>query len=67
MMEHPAEPDGAQAWDVWECTVCLHLYDEQAGDPEHSIPPGTRFADLPDDWQCPDCGLAKQFFKKLVH
>ena len=54
------------AWEVWECSVCLHLYSEADGDPDHGIAPGTRFADLPGDWRCPDCGLEKQFFKKLA-
>ena len=40
----------------WKCPVCGHIYDEAEGDPEQGVPPGTRLADLPEDWVCPDCG-----------
>jgi rubredoxin len=51
--------------DKWECLVCGYIYDPEVGDPEHNIPPGTRFEDLPDDWVCPVCGAPKdQFVKK---
>ena len=36
-----------------------------AGMPEHGIAPGTRFEDLPDDWECPDCGVGKADFYLL--
>ena len=26
---------------------------------DSGIAPGTRFEDIPDDWQCPECGAAK--------
>ena len=29
------------------------------------IPPGTRFEDIPDDWECPDCGIRKDSFTRL--
>lgn len=44
---------------TYECTICGHLYDEAQGDPSQGIPPGTVWADLPDDWVCPDCGAGK--------
>lgn len=44
------------------CLVCGHTYDEALGDPESAIAPGTRFAALPDDWCCPDCGAGKEDF-----
>jgi rubredoxin len=47
---------------LWECQVCGLIYDEALGWPEEDIPPGTRWADLPDDWTCPDCGAAKADF-----
>lgn len=46
----------------WECLVCGFIYDEAVGWPEEDIPPGTRWADIPDDWSCPDCGAAKRDF-----
>ena len=42
------------------CTVCGYIYDEEAGDPDNGIEPGTLFADLPDDWECPLCSVGKE-------
>jgi hemerythrin-like domain-containing protein/rubredoxin len=50
---------------VYECTVCGYKYDPALGDPEHGIPGGTSFADLPDDWICPLCGAEKDMFERL--
>jgi rubredoxin len=49
----------------WRCTVCDYIYDEVAGDPERGIVSGTPFVDLPSDWICPDCGVAKEFFERI--
>lgn len=49
----------------WECIVCGWIYDEAAGDPEHGIPAGTRWKDVPDDFLCPDCGVGKEDFELL--
>lgn len=49
----------------WECTVCGFIYDEDKGDPETGIPPGTKFENLPDDWECPLCGAEKSMFRQL--
>ncbi|WP_375595160.1 rubredoxin [Algihabitans albus] len=40
-------------------TECGYLFDPAIGVPEHEIPPGIAFADLPDDWECPECGAPK--------
>lgn len=45
------------------CTVCGWVYDPAIGDPENGIAPGTSFADLPDDWVCPECGVGKDMFE----
>ena len=45
------------------CIVCGHVYSEALGDPEHGIAPGTLWADVPDTWTCPDCGVAKSDFE----
>ncbi len=34
------------------------------GDPDSGIKPGTKFEDLPDDWECPVCGASKSDFEK---
>jgi rubredoxin len=46
----------------WICLACGHVYEEAKGSPEHGIPAGTAFADLPEDWDCPFCGSDKQHF-----
>jgi len=38
---------------------CGYIYDPAEGDPEHGIPPGTAFEDLPEEWVCPVCGREK--------
>lgn len=45
------------------CTVCGWVYDPAVGDPDNNIKPGTAFADLPDDWICPECGASKDEFE----
>lgn len=47
------------------CTVCDWVYDPAVGDPENGIEPGTPFADLPDSWTCPECGVGKDLFEPL--
>lgn len=47
----------------WQCLVCGFIYDETAGAPEEGLAPGTRWADIPEDWVCPDCGVAKSEFE----
>lgn len=44
------------------CVVCGHVYDEAEGDPDTGIAPGTLWADVPDDWVCPECGATKEDF-----
>ena len=46
------------------CTVCEYVYAEEKGDPENGIAPGTKFEDLPDDYECPLCGVGKEMFEK---
>jgi rubredoxin len=47
---------------LWECTVCGFVYSERLGLPDEGIPPGTAWADISDDWVCPDCGTSKADF-----
>lgn len=49
----------------WKCTVCGYIYNEDEGDPENSINPGTKFEDLPESWICPLCGATKDMFEKI--
>jgi len=49
----------------YECNVCGYIYDPDLGDPENSIPPGTPFENLPEDWLCPVCSVGKEDFSEL--
>lgn len=51
------------AFAKWECTVCGFIYDEEQGLPELGIAPGTRWEDVPEDFECPDCGIGKDYFQ----
>ncbi len=47
------------------CVICGFVYDEAQGYPEGGIPPGTRWEDVPETWQCPDCGASKSEFEMM--
>ena len=47
----------------YECP-CGYIYDEEKGDPENGIAPGTSFDELPEDYVCPLCGAGKEEFRK---
>ena len=49
----------------WRCIICGYIYDEDEGDPDNGIEPGTKFEGLPDDWVCPLCGAPKDQFEKI--
>jgi rubredoxin/flavin reductase (DIM6/NTAB) family NADH-FMN oxidoreductase RutF len=51
--------------DKYKCEVCGYIYDPEKGDPDGGIKPGTKFADIPDDWTCPVCGAEKNQFKPI--
>ena len=41
----------------YRCTICGHIYDDDVEE--------VKFADLPDDWVCPVCGVTKDKFEKI--
>ena len=43
----------------WECVICGFIYDEEQGRPEEGLAPGTKWEDVPQDWECPDCGTSR--------
>jgi rubredoxin len=47
------------------CTVCQWVYDPEEGDPDNGVAPGTPFAEIPEDWVCPECGAEKSEFEVL--
>jgi rubredoxin len=38
-----------------QCPECGFVYDDALGDSFSGYPAGTAFADLPADYNCPDC------------
>lgn len=44
------------------CQACGFIYDEDLGDPDRGIKPGTKFSDLPEDYTCAWCGAGKDLF-----
>jgi rubredoxin len=52
--------------DKYICTVCGYVYDPEKGDSSSNVAPGTAFENLPDDWVCPECGIGKDQFEKIV-
>lgn len=49
----------------WICIICGLIYDEAIGWPDDGIAPGTRWADVPVDWICPECGVTKDYFEMI--
>lgn len=49
----------------YKCMVCGYIYNPENGDDESGIAPGTVFEDLPEDWVCPVCGVAKDQFEAM--
>ncbi len=59
-----SEKKGEIVMEKYRCTVCGYVYDPAEGDPDSGIKPGTPFAELPEDWVCPVCGVDKSQFEK---
>jgi rubredoxin len=50
--------------DKYVCTVCGYVYDPEQGDPDNGVDPGTKWEDVPNNWECPVCGASKNDFEK---
>lgn len=50
---------------TWICVVCGFIYDEAKGRPDEGIAAGTPWEQVPADWLCPDCGMAKSEFEMV--
>lgn len=44
------------------CSVCNWEYDEEQGYPEGGIAPGTKWENVPEDFECPLCFVGKDQF-----
>lgn len=61
-------PLGVSEAPVRMCLVCGWEYHEDKGDPDHGIPPGTKWEDIPKvsaNWSCPDCGALRSDFEEV--
>ncbi|MEJ7795693.1 MAG: fatty acid desaturase [Nocardioides sp.] len=45
---------------VARCPGCSYVYEVAAGDEHEGFAAGTAWADIPDDWCCPDCGVREK-------
>lgn len=63
------EPQAAAAAAEWDddqamlCTVCQWVYDPVQGEPDQLVAPGTPWAQVPDSFLCPGCGIGKEVFE----
>lgn len=61
-----AKPKGAASGlKKWQCVLCAFFYDEALGLPDEGIAPGTRWEDVPESWNCPDCAASKSDFEMI--
>ncbi len=47
------------------CSVCGYTYDEEAGDIDNGLAPGTAWENVPEDFVCPLCGVGKDEFEQV--
>ena len=60
--QEPTEQKEEDKTMKYVCDACGWEYDEEQGYPDGGIEPGTKFEDLPDDFECPLCGVGKDTF-----
>lgn len=65
MPEVAKAPASDLAFKRWQCVLCAFVYDEAAGLPDDGIAPGTRWADVPESFGCPDCAAQKSDFEMI--
>ena len=41
----------------YQCPDCSYVYDEVRGEAHEGFPPNTSWAQIPEDWACPDCAV----------
>ncbi len=60
----PADDVSAQAAQgevlAARCPGCDYVYEVEAGDEHEGFAAGTAWADIPDSWCCPDCGVREK-------
>ena len=61
-MKKPFIKKAAPSFKTYVCNGCGYEYNQELGDSENDIKPGTPFDKLPEEWICPDCGESKEEF-----
>ena len=46
------------------CNICGYEYDEAVGEQSQSVPAGTKWEDVTEDFVCPICGVDKSNFSE---
>ena len=46
------------------CNLCGYEHDEAEGASDSGIEPGTKWGDVPADYECPLCGAGKDEFSE---
>jgi rubredoxin-NAD+ reductase len=47
------------------CDICGWEYDPEVGDPDSGVAPGTAWDDVPEEFECPKCGVGKDRFSPM--
>ena len=63
--DSPVVPAAGTGFKKWQCALCAFAYDEARGMPEEGIAAGTRWAEVPETWNCPDCSARKSDFQMV--
>ncbi|ERF86597.1 MAG: hypothetical protein C207_00092 [Bradyrhizobium sp. DFCI-1] len=50
----------------YQCPGCKYTYDETLGHPHEGFPAGTAWANVPDEWACPDCAVRDKVDFELI-
>lgn len=48
------------------CELCGYIYDEEKGNPQKGIRPGTKFEALSEEYECPGCSYKKEAYNPLL-
>ncbi|GAA0421331.1 rubredoxin [Cocleimonas flava] len=65
LKNYSKEIDEIKTMKSYMCIVCGLVYEEEQGWPEDGIAPGTKWEDVPENWECPDCGVGKSEFEMI--
>lgn len=52
-------------YETWMCLICGWIYEESEGHPDSGLKAGTRWADVPESWLCPECQVGKADFEMV--